>query len=230
MRVPIVWKAGGLLAALLALCLVASSAARAQQPITITMSVTENREPGLMGMATITPLPNNQLRVDLRITGLPANDTARPAHIHTAQGARCDTGAPVTYPLEDVSVNAMGVGTSSSVITLTADRPVTANNAYVNVHNPAQMGRGVICGNITVTLAGAPAAAAAAQPGAQRPAAAPAQPVAQRPAAAPARPAAVPRAGTGLQADASTAWSLAGLAAIAVLLGGTCALAVARRR
>jgi hypothetical protein len=270
MRAPIIWKAGGLLAAVLTLGLVATSAARAQQPITITMAVTENREPGLMGMATITPMPDNQVRVDLRITGLPAGDAARPAHIHTAQGARCDTGAPVTYPLESVAVDAAGVGTSSTVVTLTADKPVSANNAYINVHNPAQMGRGVICGNITVTLAGAPAAAAAAQagPSSQKPSAAPAQPVAQRPAAAPARPAAapaqrpaaaparpaaapaqrpaaaparpaaapaqrpaaVPRTGTGLQADASTTWSLAGLAAIAVLLAGTGALAVARRR
>jgi pyruvate/2-oxoglutarate dehydrogenase complex dihydrolipoamide acyltransferase (E2) component len=253
MRVSIVWKAGSVLAAVLALSLIATNAARAQQPIMITMAVTENREPGLMGMATITPLPNSQVRVDIRITGLPPNDTARPAHIHTAQGARCDSGAPVTYPLENVSVDAMGVGTSSTVVTLTADKPVTANNAYVNVHNPAQMGRGVICGNITVTLAGATAAAPATQPGAPRPAAAPAQPAAQRPAAAPARPAAapaqrpaaaparpaaapaqrpaaVPRTGTGLQADSSFAWSLAGLAAIALLLAGSGALAMARRR
>lgn len=127
---------------------------RAQQPITVPMSVTENREPGLAGQATITPLGGGRYRVDLRITGFPANDTARPAHIHTAPGAQCDNGAPITYPLTNVTVNAGGVGTSTTEITVTADKPVTANNAYVNVHNPAQGGRGVFCGNIVTSLAG----------------------------------------------------------------------------
>src|ERR671915_218568 len=89
--------------------------------------------PGAGGQVTMTPLPNNQVRVDIRATGLPAGEQ-RAAHIHTAQGARCDTGAPVTYPLTNVSVDAGGVGTSTTTITLTADRPVQANNAYVNVH------------------------------------------------------------------------------------------------
>jgi hypothetical protein len=167
------------------------------------------------------------------MTGLPPNDAPRPAHIHTAPGAHCDTGAPVTYPLNDVTVDATGAGTSSTVVTLRADAPVTANNAYVNVHNPAQMGRGVFCGDITVTLTGVSVAPVA--PSVAQPAAAPARPAAQRPAAVPAqaaaRPVAVPRAGSGgIQADAAAGRGLAGLAAIVVLLGGSGALAFARRR
>jgi hypothetical protein len=268
MRRSWLWKGGGLIAAVLALGFTAISSARAQgPPITVPMSVTENREPGLTGSTTITPLGNGMYRVEIRMAGLPPNDTARPAHIHTAAGARCDTGAPVTYPLTNVAVDASGNGTSTTTITVTADKPVTANSAYVNVHNPAQMGRGVFCGNITLSLlaagagaAGIPAGTGAAQPAAQRPAAGPAQaapqaqrpaaapaaaaqPAAQRPAAAPvaaapaARPAtttaaaqALPRSGTGLIADTTGAWSMAGLALIATLLAGTGTLAVARRR
>jgi hypothetical protein len=265
MRVSWLWKGGGLLAAIVALGFATGVAWAQGAPITVPMSVTENREPGLTGLATLTPLGNGQYRVEIRMSGLPPNDTARPAHIHTAAGARCDTGAPVTYPLTSVTVDADGDGTSVTTITVTADRPVTANNAYLNVHNPAQMGRGVFCGNITVTLqtAGAAAAppaappAAAAQPAAQRPSTGPAQaapqaqrpaapaaapaarpaapaaaPVAARPAAAPAAATAqaLPRTGTGLSADTTGAWSMAGLAMIAVLLTGTGTLALARRR
>ncbi len=129
-------------------------AAVAQQPVTVPMSVTENREPGLAGQATITPLGGGRYRVDIRVTGLPANDADRPAHIHTAPGAQCDNGAPITYPLTSLKVDANRVGTSTTEITVTADKPVTAGNAYVNVHNPAQGGRGVFCGNLTTSLAG----------------------------------------------------------------------------
>src|SRR3712207_8446672 len=42
-----------------------------------------------------------------------------------------------TYPLTEVRVDANGVGTSSTTVTLRADAPVTAGNAYVNVHEGA---------------------------------------------------------------------------------------------
>jgi hypothetical protein len=228
MQVRVGWRQGVLLAAVLVASLGATRVVHAQQPMTITLSVTENREPGLAGTAIIAPLPNSQVRVDIRITGLPRNDVDRPAHIHTAAGARCDNGAPITYPLTNVKVDASGVGTSTTTVTLTPDKPVTANNAYVNVHNPAQGGRGVICGNITANLSGL---AAGAQPAPQRPAGAPAQPPAQRAAAAPAQPAALPRTGAAAQGDTgSLPWPVAGLAMITVLLGGAGALAYARRR
>ncbi len=69
--------------------------AQAQQPLTLQMSITENRIQGATGEVTMTPMANNQVQVDIRITGLQPNG-AHAAHIHTAQGAQCDTNAPVT--------------------------------------------------------------------------------------------------------------------------------------
>jgi hypothetical protein len=125
--------------------------------------------------------------------------------------------------------------------------PIQANNAYVNVHNPAQMGGGVFCGNITVNIGMAGRARwrarvrrehsprpSARQPRRQRhsrrPSARrrPAVAAAPRPAAA---AAALPRTGTGgVTAERSAAWALAGGVLVAVLLGGSGVLAVARRR
>ena len=125
MRMSWLWKGGGMFAAVVALGLAATSVALAQgAPITVPMSVTENREPGLTGSTTITPLGNGMYRVEIRMAGLPPNDAARPAHIHTAAGARCDNGAPVTYPLTNVAVDASGNGTSTTTITVpSASRP-----------------------------------------------------------------------------------------------------------
>lgn len=186
----------------------AAGTARAQQPqqATFPMAVTENRAPGAAGQVTITPVGPGQIRVDIRVTGLQPN-AEHAAHIHTAQGARCDTGAPVTYPLTNVRVDASGVGTSSTVVQLTPDKPVQANNAYVNVHRAANPpGEGIICANITVTYTAETVRAAA---GAQAPAA--------------------PRTGTGVVPEhGAQVWVLAGLVTL-MLLGGAGALRRVRR-
>lgn len=143
--------------AILALFLIASgfgsgSVATAQQAATYPMTVTQNRVPGASGQVTIMPMGGNQLMVTINIKGLPPSPSSRAAHIHTAPGAVCDNGAPVTYPLSDVAVDGSGNGTSTSTITLTPDKPIMANNAYVNVHEQAMPpGNGVICANITDT-------------------------------------------------------------------------------
>jgi hypothetical protein len=170
------------------------------------MSVTENRAPGATGQVTITPVGTGQIRVDIRVTGLQPN-AEHAAHIHTAQGARCDTGAPVTYPLTNVRVDASGVGTSSTVVQLTADKPVQANNAYVNVHRAATPpGEGIICANITMTYTVETVRAAA---GAQPPAA--------------------PRTGTGPLAERQTGRALIALVVL-LLAGGVGAARRARAR
>ena len=205
--------AGGLAAAGLLALLSIAGIAQAQQPATFEMSITENRIQGASGQTTITPLGNDQARVDIRITGLQPNNQ-HAAHIHTAQGARCDTNAPVTYPLTNVSVDGSGVGTSTTTITLTADKPIQANNAYANVHQMAMGGPGVICANITqsYTAGGAGGAGGTGGAGAQT-------------------PSALPQTGTGgFTEQTSAGWLLAGLASLFALFGGTGALAVARRR
>jgi hypothetical protein len=207
------FRVGALAAAGLIAVLTFAAIAQAQQPVTLPMSITENRLQGAAGEVTMTSMANNQVQVDIRITGLPPNG-AHAAHIHTAQGAQCDTNAPVTYPLTNVSVDGSGVGTSSTTVTLTADKPVEANNAYVNVHQMASGGPGVICANVTqsfvvgATGGAGPTGSAGAQ-----------------------MPNSLARTGTGGLADpAATGWMIAGLATIALLLGGTGTLAVIRRR
>jgi hypothetical protein len=211
------FRAGGLAAAGMLALLSIAGIAQAQQPATFQMSITENRIQGASGQVTITPQANNQLQVEIRITGLqPNNEHA--AHIHTAQGAQCDTNAPVTYPLTNVRVDGSGVGTSTTTVTLAADRPIQANNAYVNVHQMAMGGPGVICANVTQTYtAGAAGGAGGAAGGAGG--------------AGAQTPRALPQTGTGgFSEEASAGWMLAGFAALTALFAGTGALAVVRRR
>ncbi len=156
------------IAAIAAALILPIPSARAQQtaaPASFPMTVTENRVPGAAGQVTITPQGNNQLLVAINITGLPPSPSSRAAHIHTAPGAVCDNNAPVTYPLDDVMVDSSGHGTSTTTITVTPDKPIMANNAYVNVHeqsNPA--GPGVICANITESYNASGASAGPATP------------------------------------------------------------------
>lgn len=201
MRMPGPSKYAFLAAAVIALAAGSGSVARAQQAATLTFTVTENRVPGAAGTGTITPLPNNQFRLDVRLTGMPPNGE-HAMHIHTAEGARCDTNAPVTYPLNNVRVDGAGVGTSTTTVTLTADKPVRAGNAYVNVHQGSSVpGPGIICANIDVIFTADGAARA--------------MPVA---------------GGGGPATHPSGAWTIAAITLLALLLGGAGAGAVARRR
>jgi hypothetical protein len=138
---------------LLVACLASARAVQAQQPASLTFIVTEDRVPGAAGTGTITSLGNNQLRVDVRLTGLPPNGS-HAMHVHIADGARCDTGAPIVYPLTNVQVDGAGVGTSTSTITLRADQPIRSGNAYINVHRDATVpSPGIICANIDASFA-----------------------------------------------------------------------------
>ncbi len=99
------------------------------------------------------------------------------------------------------------MGTSSTVVQLTADKPVQANNAYVNVHRAANPpGEGIICANVTQTYTVETVQAAA---GAQAPA--------------------PPRTGTAPLTDRETGWVLLGLVAL-LLAGGVGAVRRARAR
>src|SRR5579875_1405440 len=135
------------------------AAARAQAVITVPMAPTLNREPGLTGQTVITPLGNNQFRVDITVNGLKPNDD-RAAHIHspgtdTSDPAGCDTGGPVVYPLSDVKADANGKGTSTTTITIDPSKGTPGPGWYVNVHTGpgSSPGAGVICGKINTSLA-----------------------------------------------------------------------------
>jgi hypothetical protein len=172
------------LAALVAPLAVATGLAvtGAQTPLTIQMAPTKGVEPGLTGSTTITPLGNNQFKVDITVNGLKPNDD-RAAHIHspgtdTTDPNGCDTGGPVVYPLTDVKADASGKGASTTTVTLDPAKGTPTTGWYVNVHTGAgaNTGAGVICGKITTSLAtaaggGAAAGATPAAGGAAAPAA-----------------------------------------------------------
>jgi hypothetical protein len=204
--------------------------ARAQSAITVPMAPTLNREPGLTGQTVITPLGNNQFRVEITINGLKPNDD-RAAHIHspgsdTSDPAGCDTGGPVVYPLSDVKADASGKGTSVTTVTLDPSKGIPGPGWYVNVHQGAapNVGPGVICGKIMTSLAGVGGAAPSQQVSAQKPAAQ--MPAAAQAPAAPAR--ALPATGTGGAPTSQTGLiALLGLAALMLTGAG---VALARKR
>jgi len=190
------------LALALALALGSVGTSWAQQPAPLTFTVTENRAPGAAGTGTITPLAANQIRVDVRLTGMPPN-SEHAMHIHIGPEARCDNNRPIVYPLTSVMVDAAGVGTSTSTVTLRAEQPVQAGNAYINVHQgPMVPSPGVICANIDASFAAAADAT---------------------PAPAPATGHGLPRTGTGISADTVLPPSLLAVlaAGVAVLIGMT---------
>lgn len=214
-------KRGGLILALLvsALGLGAVTAVQAQQAATYPMQVTQNRVPGATGQVTMTSLGNNQVRVDISIKGLPVSPSSRAAHIHTAVGAVCDNNSPITYPLTNVAVDASGNGTSSTTIALTSDKPIQANNAYVNVHEQASPpGQGVICANITQSYLAQGASGAAATTAASG--------------TGTSATTGLPQTGTGglLDQQGLNGWLLAEIAALALLLGSAGIVGVTRRR
>lgn len=160
------WTAGIMVMIAVAVVLGMSTipGAQAQQPTPLDFNVTENRVPGADGTGTMTALPGNQLRVDVRLTGMPPNGE-HAMHIHIAEGARCDTNAPIVYPLNNVRVDAAGLGTSTTTVTVRPDQPIRAGHAYVNVHQgPSLPSPGVICANIDATFTATAGAATPAMP------------------------------------------------------------------
>jgi hypothetical protein len=122
-----------------------------QQPLTLPMSITENRIQGLPDRRRH-PLGNNQLRVDIRITGLQANKPARGAHPHPR--AMCDNNAPITT----ADQRQRGCGRRHQHHgDAHRGQAGQANSASVNVHQMATGGPGVICANVTASRRQAPA-------------------------------------------------------------------------
>lgn len=196
--------------------------AHAQQPLTITMTPTADRGTGLAGTVTVTPAGTNQVKVDIRITGLKPDDE-RSAHIHSPGTGTdvCDTGGPVVYPLTNVKADASGVGTSTTNVTFDPAKGIPTTGWYFNVHvgAGANTGLGVICGkgpaSLTAAAGAAPAAAASPAAGA-----APA-------AAAPAARGALPATGNG--GPASTNGMLIAVLALAGIALGSMGFVLSRR-
>ena len=101
------------------------------------------------GMATIGWNPASlMLTVKFSLIGLAPNST-HPAHIHTGS---CTNQGAVVYSLQNVSADAHGVGTSTTVIKNV--KTVPASGWYINVHNgpglsPSDQFLPIVCSDLT---------------------------------------------------------------------------------
>ncbi len=132
--------------ALLALPVLAFAANPAQtSPLTITLNPENNS--GESGTATLTDMGNNQVKVDVTITGEPSG-ASQPMHIHTGQCG--PTLGGVAFPLTPLVD-----GKSTTTVNVALATLMDGNHA-INGHKSAQeINTYVYCGNI-------PAAAGAA--------------------------------------------------------------------
>jgi hypothetical protein len=109
----------------------------------------------VQGTATFS-LQGDQLKVVLQLRGLVAGGTPHMAHIHVG---RCTSQGTVLVPLNMVTVDGQGNGTSTTLIPLTSFPTTTVGPFYVNVHEgqmpqnanqpiPQDAFNPIACGNI----------------------------------------------------------------------------------
>ncbi len=109
----------------------------------------------VQGTATLS-LQGGQLKVVLQLRGLVAGGTPHMAHIHTGS---CTSQGAVVVPLNMVTVDGQGNGTSTTLIPLTSLPTTTVGPFYVNVHEgqmpqnanqpiPQEDFNPIACGNV----------------------------------------------------------------------------------
>ncbi len=103
----------------------------------------EMNNSGVTGDAVLTPM-DNQLEVVLTVRGATPNSRLE-AHIHRG---RCDSQGPVAAPLEAVTTDNTGTGSSRTVVSQ-APMTIMDGQHYVQAHTPGgDPGPPVTCGNI----------------------------------------------------------------------------------
>ena len=109
----------------------------AQQPTSQTLQLTPSRDSGVSGTATLTDT-NGGVQVQLTLQGLPPDGAEHLAHIHsdaTCADDRADKGGPVEYPLESVTAQPDGTGSSTTLIPdVTLAQLFDGTKRYINVH------------------------------------------------------------------------------------------------
>lgn len=127
-----------------ATALVIAGSAWAQQPESQTLQLTPSRDSGVSGTATLTDTDGG-VQVQLSVQGLPKDGAEHIAHIHrdaSCSDDRADNGGPVEYPLESVTAQPDGTGSSTTVIPdVTLAQLLDGTRRYVNVHDE-QSGEG----------------------------------------------------------------------------------------
>ena len=131
------------------------SASWAQQPNSSqTLRLTPSHDSEVSGTATLTDT-NGGVQVQLSVQDLPRDGAEHLAHIHsgaTCTDDRADNGGPIEYPLESVTVQPDGTGSSTTVIPdVTLAQLFDSTKRYINVHDE-QSGSGtppgIACANL----------------------------------------------------------------------------------
>jgi hypothetical protein len=126
-----------------------------------TVQLTPSRDSGVSGTATFQDTGSG-VEVDLSIQGAPEGGVEHLAHIHngaTCQDDRNDQGGPVEFPLDPITTNDDGTGSSTTTIegTTVAQLFDGSEKRYVNVHDKAGgsgVPPGIACADLTQTARG----------------------------------------------------------------------------
>src|ERR671915_2279707 len=145
------WHSGAALVstmfAAVALALALSASAGAQENQTVEVSLTQSRDSGVSGTATLEDV-NGGVEVTLEMRDLPEAGVEHINHIHgggTCADDRAGRTAPVTIPLNAVVANEDGTGSATTTIedVSVAQLFSTDQERFILVHAKTEKGQGV---------------------------------------------------------------------------------------
>ncbi len=155
------WLSGAALAitmfAAVALALALSASAEAQENQTVEVSLTQSRDSGVSGTATLEDVKGG-VEVTLQMRDLPEAGIKHINHIHaggTCADDRAGRTAPVTIPLETITAQNEGTGSATTTIEdiSTAELFGEDKERYILFHAETKKGEGVPPGIACADLA-----------------------------------------------------------------------------
>ena len=140
-------KASIFLGATLVAALVLSTTASAQEGKSVQLDLTQSRDSGVSGKATLTDVEDG-VEVELHMEGLSKAGVKHINHIHgggTCADDRAGRTAPVTIPLNTVVANGDGTGSATTTIEdVTLDQLLGDDqHRFILLHAETEKGQGV---------------------------------------------------------------------------------------
>ncbi len=104
-------------------------------PVNASLLLLPKNNSNVTGNATLNFIDIGKLQVQIMVSGLVPNST-HPAHIHVGTSAE---GGPILYPLNNVTADINGIGTSTTVITGPPWFAIASRGWFINVHQGPTM-------------------------------------------------------------------------------------------
>ncbi len=104
-------------------------------PVNASVLLLPKNNSNVTGNATLNFIDVGKLQVQITVSGLVPNST-HPAHIHIGTSA---AGGPIRYPLNNVTADINGIGTSTTVITGPPWFAIASRGWFINVHQGPTM-------------------------------------------------------------------------------------------